>query len=158
MKRRKGCRMSCDVGEAKEGLENELWRGKAKKWLKTELWRRWSDGKVGEWARKLSHSSFSKRSVAAHAPTFPSLHLRHSSFSNASVALPTPQLIPQSFFRFSYVTSSLLNSPGEPPMPVSNFNKWLLQTVTRLCRKTVSCRFSYIHYRGFWVYGVPKEM
>ena len=28
---------SCDVGEAKEGLENELWR-------------RWSNGKVGEWA------------------------------------------------------------------------------------------------------------
>ena len=28
--------MSCDVGKATEGLENELWR-------------RWSDGKVGEW-------------------------------------------------------------------------------------------------------------
>ena len=28
---------SCDVGEAKEGLENELWR-------------RWSNGGVGEWA------------------------------------------------------------------------------------------------------------
>ena len=28
---------ACDVGEAKEGLENELWR-------------RWSNGKVGEWA------------------------------------------------------------------------------------------------------------
>ena len=27
---------SCDVGEAKEGLENELWR-------------RWSNGRVGEW-------------------------------------------------------------------------------------------------------------
>ena len=24
MKQRKGCRMSCDVGEAAEGLENEL--------------------------------------------------------------------------------------------------------------------------------------
>ena len=29
--------MSCDVGQATEGLENELWR-------------RWSDSKVGEWA------------------------------------------------------------------------------------------------------------
>ena len=29
--------MSCDVGKATEGLENELWC-------------RWSDGKVGEWA------------------------------------------------------------------------------------------------------------
>ena len=28
--------IACDVGEAKEGLENELWR-------------RWSDGRVGEW-------------------------------------------------------------------------------------------------------------
>ena len=28
---------TCDVGEAKEGLENELWR-------------RWSNGRVGEWA------------------------------------------------------------------------------------------------------------
>ena len=24
-KRKKGCRMNCDVGEATEGLENELW-------------------------------------------------------------------------------------------------------------------------------------
>ena len=36
-KRKEGWRISCDVGEATEGLENELWR-------------RWSDGKVGEWA------------------------------------------------------------------------------------------------------------
>ena len=35
----KGCRISCDVREATEGLENELWR-------------RWSDGKVGEWANE----------------------------------------------------------------------------------------------------------
>ena len=64
----------------------------------------------------------------AHSPTFPPLHLRHNSFSNPSVALPTSQLIlpsvasPRSqfilqpFFRFSYVRSSSLNSPGEPPM------------------------------------------
>ena len=36
MKQRKGCRMSCDVGKAAEGLENELWR-------------RWSDARAGEW-------------------------------------------------------------------------------------------------------------
>ena len=35
-KRKKGWKMSCDVGKATEGLENELWR-------------RWSDEKVGEW-------------------------------------------------------------------------------------------------------------
>ena len=36
VKQQKGCRMSCDVGKAAEGLKNELWR-----------W--WSDVRVGEW-------------------------------------------------------------------------------------------------------------
>ena len=51
-----------------------------------------------------------------HSPIFQSLHLRHSSFwfSKLSVTSPTSQFIPQPFFRFSYVTSSSLNSPGEP--------------------------------------------
>ena len=40
--------------------------------------------------------------IITHPPTLPSLYLRHSIF--------------QPFFRFSYVTSSSLNSPGEPPM------------------------------------------
>ena len=53
---------------------------------------------------------------SAHSPTFPSLHLSHNSFSNTSVASPTSQFILQPFFRFSYVTSSSFNSPGEPPM------------------------------------------
>ena len=53
----------------------------------------------------------------AHSPTLLSLHLRHNSFSKPSVALPTSQFILLPFFRFSYVTSSSLNSPGEPPMP-----------------------------------------
>ena len=69
--------MSCDVREATEGLENELWR-------------RWSDGKVGE---------------SAHSPNFPSLLLRLSSFSNPSVALPTWKLILQPFRCFTYVTA-----------------------------------------------------
>ena len=51
-----------------------------------------------------------------HSPTLRSLHLRHSSFSNPSVALPTSQFILQPFFTFTYVTSSSLNSPGDPPM------------------------------------------
>ena len=67
--------------------------------------------------------------VTAHSPNFPSLHLRpnsfsnpsvvylhHSSFSYPSIVSPTSQFILQPFFRFSYVTSSSLNSPGEPPM------------------------------------------
>ena len=55
----------------------------------------------------------------AHSPTFPSLYLRHSSFSNPFVASPKSQFILQPFFRFSYVTSSSLNSPGEPPIPIA---------------------------------------
>ena len=88
MKQQMGWRMSCDVGEAKEGLENELWH-------------RWSDGKVGEWA--LLYISISMSS--AHSPSFQSFHLRHSSFSNPSLALSTSQLILQPFRCFSYVTA-----------------------------------------------------
>ena len=40
---------------------------------------------------------------SAHSPTF-------------TVNSPTSQFILQAFFRFSYVTSSSLISPGEPPM------------------------------------------
>ena len=67
--------------------------------------------------------------VIAHSATLPSLYLRHSSFSNPSVNLPMSrsfsnasvnlsmsQFILQPFFRFSLVTSSSFNSPGEPPM------------------------------------------
>ena len=49
-KRKKGWRMNCDVGEATEVLESELWRSNATEGLENELWRRWSVGKVGEWA------------------------------------------------------------------------------------------------------------
>ena len=96
-----GWRMSCDVGEATEGLENELRR-------------RCSDGKVGEWAEliviviaKLILQPFRHFTyVTTHSPTFPSLYLCHSSFSNPSDASPTSQLIFQTFFYFSYVASS----------------------------------------------------
>ena len=83
-KRKKGWRLSCDVDKATEGLENELWR-------------RWSDGKVGEWA-KLNLSVTSPTSklilqpfrrftyITAHSPTLLLLRLRHSSFSNPSFA------------------------------------------------------------------------
>ena len=119
---------ACDVGEAKEGLENELWR-------------RWSSAHSPTFSSlHLRHNSFSNPSVALpnsqlilqpfrrftyvtiHSPTLlslllcrklftdtlPSLYLRHSSFLNPSVASPTSQFILQPFFRFSYVTSSSL--------------------------------------------------
>ena len=111
-----GWRMSCDVGKATEGLENELWR-------------RWTNWRKG-WRMSRAHCYSHSR---AHCPTFPTLPLRHNSFSNPSVTLPTSQLILQPFrcftyatvhfqpfFRISYVTSSSLNSPGEPPMIVTD--------------------------------------
>ena len=60
MKRRKGCRMSCDVSEVTESLENE----------------------------QSSFSKLSVPSPTSQIilPTLPLLHLRHSSFSNSSFA------------------------------------------------------------------------
>ena len=103
--------MSCDVGKAREGLKNELWR-------------RWSDGKVGEWAEliviiiaELILQAFHCFTyVTTHSPTLPSLYLHQSSFSNPFIASPMSQLILQPFFGFSYVTGFSLTSPGEPPM------------------------------------------
>ena len=136
MKQRNGCRTSCDIGKAAEGLENKLWR-------------RWSDVMVGNWGR----ASFSNPYIAsatlqliiqhfrcftyvtARSTTLPllhllyTLHLRHRSFSNPSAASSTSQLILQPFHRFTYVkvilqpfrcftyvTGSSRTSPGEPPM------------------------------------------
>ena len=78
---------SCDVGEAKEELENDLWH-------------RWSDWKQSSLS-KLSVASPTSQLilqpvprfhyVTAHSPTLPFLHLHHSSFSNSSFASPTSQ-------------------------------------------------------------------
>ena len=106
--------MSCDVGKATAGLDNELWR-------------RLSDGRVGEWAElstiqweelilqtfrhftyvtahsttlpslhlRHAHSPTFLRFtyVTAHSPTIRLLHQRHSSFSNPSFASPTSQAL-----------------------------------------------------------------
>ena len=89
VKRRKGSRISCDVGEVTEMLENKL-------------------------IFHLRHFTY----VTAYSRTLLSLYLRHSSFFIPSVASPTPQLILQAFFRASYVTGSSFTSPGEPPMEI----------------------------------------
>ena len=65
---------SCDVGEAKEGLENELWR-------------RWSNWRVGEWIMTVKWRKGWRMDRA-----------------RPSVALPTSQLILQRFSCFTYVT------------------------------------------------------
>ena len=120
-------------------------------------WRRWIACDVSEAMRRkdwrisrahspnlsslhLSHSSFSKPSVAspmsqlilqtyrhftyvtANFPNLPSLSLRHSSFSNPSVASPMSQLILQPFRCFTYVTA---HSPNFPSLHLrhSSFSK-----------------------------------
>ena len=67
---------ACDVGEAKEGLQNELWC-------------RWSNGRLCLILQPLHHFSY----VTAHSPTLPLLHLSHSSFYNPSVSSPTSQTL-----------------------------------------------------------------
>ena len=126
VKQRKGCSVSCDVGKATEGLENQLLR-------------RWSDIRIGEWGGALPllhlrhrhftyvtahsstlpplylvHSSFYNPSVAS--PTSQALHLRHSSFFNPSAASFTPHVILQPLRCFTYVTGTSRTSPGELPM------------------------------------------
>ena len=75
--------------------------------------------------------------VTTHSPTLPSLYLRHSSFSNHSVASPTSQSILQPVFRFSYVTSSSLNS-------LCSFSKFSVTSPTsQLILQLFFC-FSYV--------------
>ena len=132
MKQRKGWRMSCDVGKAREGLENELCSFSelsvtspmSQLILILQAFRHFTYVTAHSPSLPslyLRHNSFSNplrhfTYATAHSPNFPSLYLRHSSFSNPSVASPTSQLILQPFCRFSYVTRSSLTSPGEPPM------------------------------------------
>ena len=125
---------ACDIGEATEGLE-------------TELWRRWSDG------RGLGGGS-------AHSPTLPSLHLCDSSFSSLakpSVVSPTSQVIIQPFRRFTYVTAHSPHYPNLPslhlrhsslsnPSVASHTSQRVLQP---FCRITyVTCASTYVTWRA----------
>ena len=84
---------ACDVGEAKEGLENELWC-------------RRSNGKVGEWvllcvcvwALLILQTFLHFTYVTTHSPTLQSLYLRHNSFSNPSVASPMSTTFSNPYF------------------------------------------------------------
>ena len=86
---------------------------------------------VGEVMERLENEPFCHFTyVTTHSPTLPFLYLRNSSFSNHSVASSTSQFILQPFFRFSYVTSPSLNTPGEPPMEraiMAGEHTWYLQ-------------------------------
>ena len=87
MKQRKGWRMSCDVGKAREGLENELWR----RWVTKNSF---SNISVTSPTSQLILQPFRRFTyVTAHSPTLPLLHLRHNSFSNPYFASPTSQAL-----------------------------------------------------------------
>ena len=128
VKRRKGWRMSCDVGKARKVLS--------------------SARSPSFPSLHLRHSSFSNPSVASSMPqlilqplfrfsyvtgafsnpsvssSMPQLILQPlfrfsyvtGSFSNPSVASSTSQVILRPFFRFSYIAGSSPTSPGESPM------------------------------------------
>ena len=72
--------MSCDVGEVKERLENELCS--------------FSNLSFTSPISQLILQPFHLYTyVTAHSPTLPLLYLRHSSFSNPSFASPTSQAL-----------------------------------------------------------------
>ena len=93
--------MSWDVGEASEGLENEL--------------------------QPFHHFTY----VTAHSPIFPSLYLRHSSFFNPSVASPTSQFILQPFRRFTCHSSFFNTSVASPTwqLILQTFRRFIYVTV-----------------------------
>ena len=107
--------MSCDIGEVTERLENELCNSSVAlptSQLILQPFRYFTYVTVLPPTQPFRPFTY----VTTHSPTLPSLYLRHSSFSNLSVASPTSKFILQHLFRFSNVTSSSLNSPGELPM------------------------------------------
>ena len=127
--------------QVRERLENELCyvtahspsEGKVGEWalLRHSAFSKWRKGwRMSSATSQLILQPFRCFTYAtAHSVTLFSLFLRHrlcsfckisvpsptsQSFSNSSVASPSSHLILQPFFHFSYVTSSSLNSPGEP--------------------------------------------
>ena len=133
VKQRNGCRMSCDVGTWRKGWRMSYDVGEVTERLENELCcisLSMSSAHSPTFpSLHLRHNSFSNLPVAlptsqlvlqpfhcftyvtVHSPTLVSLLLRHNSFSNPSVALPTSQLILQPFHWFYYVTA---HSPTLP--------------------------------------------
>ena len=86
--RKKSWRMSCDVGEATESLENELCYD-----YNYELcsFSKFSVTSPTSQLILILQSFRHFTYVTAHSPTLPLLHLCHRSFSNPSLASPTSQ-------------------------------------------------------------------
>ena len=91
---------ACDVEEAKEGLQNKLWR-------------RWSNGRVGEWPVTLVKRRKSWRMSCDVGEVTERLenelcydcNYELCSFSSLSVTSPMSQLILKPFRCFTYVTA-----------------------------------------------------
>ena len=107
----KGWRMSCDIGEAKEGLENEP--------LILQAFSRMSQ-LILQPFRCFTY-------ITAHFPTLPLLHLHHSSFSKPSFASPmSPGMLPMVWLGFP------LQIPTKPSLRLRSVlteisAKWILQ-------------------------------
>ena len=133
--------MSCDVGKAMEGLENELdITSTSQPILQPFLCFTYITAHSPTLPLlHLHNSSFSNHSIASptsqlilqpfhyfivttHSLALPSLFLHHSPFSNHSVASPSSHLILQPFFCFSYITGPSFTSPGELSMYSSHEN------------------------------------
>ena len=95
-KRKKGWRMSCDVGETTEGLEKSC------------------DAVTSPTSQLILQPFRRFIYVTARSITIPVLHLRQT-LHLPSAALSTSQLILQPFSCFTYVTGTSPRSPGEPP-------------------------------------------
>ena len=125
---RKGWRMSCDVGEVTERLENELCSG-----LENELWRRWSDARgwrmrlcplsnpsVASPTSQIILQSFRRFTyVTAHFPTLPSLRLCQA-HSPALVASPTTQAL-----HIRHLASRPCIQPYEEPFNKIVSTEWI---------------------------------
>ena len=151
VKRWKGWRMSYDVGDVTERLENEQ-----------------SSSITSLMSQLILQPFHCFTYVTALSPTLPLLHLHHSSFSNLSVTSPTSQLILQPFSLLTQVTahsptlpllhlhhSSFSNSsfvsstsPGEPPMIESFIRSIYLSRV--LVILLVINLYRFYEYRMYW--------
>ena len=112
-------RMSYDVGEVMERLENEqsfILQSLPSLHLPVCHSSFYNPSTVSPTSKLILQTLLCFAYIKLHSTTLLLLHLHQSSFYNPSVVSPTLQLILQPFFRFSYITGSSLISPGDLPM------------------------------------------
>ena len=123
VKQRKGWKMSCDVGEVTENLENEpcsfskFTITSPTSQLILQPFCHFTYVTAHSTALPLLHLHHRHFTyITAHSPTLPLLHLCHSSFYNPSAVSPMSQVILEPFRCFTYDTGTSHTSPGEQPM------------------------------------------